>query len=108
MKNLFYLLLITLIGCSTQQRIPDNTGYLMSVETAKPHEFTIHKFMNSCEVDSIITREYGFAFTGFKSDSIFQISPYFKMESLNKVVYGEEREIFMRNGKVKFRKLRNR
>ena len=106
MKKLIYLLLIVLAGCSTQKRIPENTGYLMSVETAKPHEFTIHKFMNSCEVDSIINREYGFVFTGFKSDSIFQVSPYFKMESLNKVVYGEEREIVLRNGKVKFKKLK--
>ena len=82
------------------------TGYLVSVETTKPHKTTVHKLSCPENVDSLVTWNYGYAMTGFNSDTLFHFSPYFKIETFNKTVYVEEKEMIHRNGKIKFKKLR--
>lgn len=82
------------------------TGYLVAIETIQPRDVTVHKLRNPENVDSIVVRNYGYAITGFNSDTLFHYSPYFRIETLNKIVYGEEKELIQRNGKTKLRKLK--
>lgn len=102
---LLSIFLLFTVSCKGPEKAK-KTGYLVAIETIKPHDVTVHKLSNPEYVDSIVVRNYGYAITGFNSDTLFHYSPYFKIETLNKTVYGEEKELIQNNGKTKFRKLK--
>lgn len=97
------MVLLVLSACST----PENAkkGYLVTVESPSS-KVGVHKLSKPQYVDSIVIRNYGYAIPEFNSDSLFSYSPYFKIETINKIVYGEEKELVTKNGKIKFKKIR--
>ena len=44
----------------------------------------------------IITRvNFGYAIKNFDSDTLFDYSPYFRIETINKTIYGEKKELII-------------
>jgi len=103
-KILFFITILTISGCITSTA-PLKTGYLVVVESGKQHKTVAHKLQNSAAVDSIIARNFGYAFTGFNSDTLLYFNPYFKIETPDKTIYVEKKEMRYKNGKLVFRKL---
>lgn len=103
-----FILLITLFvllflnGCSTS-REAQKTGYLVTVETSGVT--AVSHLYRAAAVDSVVASNFGFAITGFSSDSVFACSPYFIIETFGKTIYAEEKALNA-NGKLKMGKLK--
>lgn len=84
--HLIVIFLFVISACTQSRNI-----YLVTVETSKPKRLEPYRYIESGKIDSIVIQNFGHAIMGFKSDSIFQYSPYFRIETLNKAVYGEDK-----------------
>lgn len=88
MKKLLILIII-LSSCNTPYLVTEPSGYLVTVETQKPKNIEVLKLQQTSCVDSVVNQNFGFAIKGFASDSMFKVSPYYRIETLNKTVYSE-------------------
>lgn len=82
-------------SCGPGKEFKRNNRYLVTVETNKPKKIKVVRFPESEKVDSVVTRNFGHAIKDFKSDSIFNSSYFFRIETLNRAVYGEEKEVII-------------
>jgi len=105
MKQLI-LLLLFLSGCTALKHQLKVYGYLVTVEAGKLHNISVHKVKSEATVDSIVLRNFGYAIKNFDSDTLFDYSPYFRIETINKTIYGEKKELIIKSGKLKFKKLK--
>ena len=103
-----YLIIILLLfsACTAQKHLPKETGYLVTVNAKKTGGFSVHKLLHTADVDSILMHYYGYAFSKINTDTLFDHTPYFIIETKNSAIYGEEKAIVSRNGKIKFKKIK--
>lgn len=78
-------------SCSGTNEIKKENHYLVTVENNKPKKLKPYRYLESSAVDSVVISSFGEAIPKFTSDSIFIESPYFRIETLNKAIYGEEK-----------------
>ena len=82
-------LLIFFSSCISSREFRNENRYLVTIETNKPKKINAFRYSQTTNLDSIVIQNFGYAIKNFKSDSIFLTSPYFRIETLNKAVYGE-------------------
>ena len=89
--RIFFALAVVLTAVSCKGVKSTHVSYLVTVETNKPKSIEPFMYESTDAVDSTVIRNFGHAISGFHSDSLFDESPYFRIETLNKTVYSQQK-----------------